>query len=530
VKYLLRFCALFLTLGLLASTLQAERDGRRRMLWIDDVQKAIDLAHKKDVPLLLLVADTFGAEFVREAASRWSWGDDLEDQLRFSGARWRWQRYQDQVFTDPELIKTAEPFIAARLITGYRMNPKGRQLLVRLRLLTDVDLAWRERLRILVRDPWVRRFVGYDVFGFPSYQSVWTLDTSLEELLDREATAVVVLAADGKPLAVMPDLLTARELAAELRAVITPYRVLAEARHYAKEGQISDAVNLLRRLAREKETVPEEVRLLAQTELEELAERAAKTIGRMQRLLNGKDYESAWKLLSESREQKLRDIGPAVARQLDLMETAVAEHAQELYATARRELEKKQFLQALKTLNHVLHSFAGTPAEGQADLLLKHLEENPELAEQVRAARRRAEAQALLEAATEAEKTGDLLAAHNAFKMLAEGFGDLEAGTKAREQLAAWQADAEVTARIHELRVRKEADHWMSLARNYFANGLYSQAIDNYRKVVKEYPGTEVAGEARARIEQARRLLEEKYTADPQGPAGDREPERQDKP
>ncbi|MCK4300694.1 MAG: hypothetical protein KAX80_14225, partial [Planctomycetes bacterium] len=223
--------------ALAAAGAWAQRARRVRITWLDDMPKAIKLAHAKDLPILLFVRDTFGEKFIdhSDAAS-------LRRQLRRSKARWRWQRFEEDLLKEREFAQVVQPFVRVCLETGYRLGDKTRDLLLKLNLLTDVDLAWRRRL---IDDPWGKTFRGIGLSGLNIFER--HLNTTLDELLARETTYLVVVAGDGQLLLRFPAEPPGSEppvkvLVIELEHVLAPYRDLAKGRHDLEQGDVEAAV------------------------------------------------------------------------------------------------------------------------------------------------------------------------------------------------------------------------------------------------------------------------------------------------
>lgn len=485
----------------------AQRARRVRITWLEDMQRAVKLAHAKDLPVLLFVRDTFGDRFIGHAEARRDWDEgSLRRQLRRSKARWRWQRFEQDLFTDREFARAVQPFVRARLETGYRrLGNKTRDLLLKLNLLTDIDLAWRVRL---IDDPWE------DTYTYrPPRIRTSRLNTTLDELLARETTYLAVVAGDGQLLLRFPagppgfDA-PVKVLVTELEHVLEPYRDLAEGRHDLEKGRVEAAVGTLRRLAQGGEAVPTEVRKAAEEELEFLLVEANEGLQQVEKALAREDFERAWRFLAELQGQGLDQVNQRLEGKAADLRQRLEGYATASYQKAREHLDRERFAEASDLLSRVARFFEGSQAGSLARKKLDELAKDPEMAERVRQARRQAEAQRLWTTATAAEQVGDLLRAYETYKNLSDNYSDLPRGAQARQKVSTWEADGELMDRIVELRARTQAHKWMALGNNFFVNKVYTEAIQHYRKVIDTYPDGPLAQEAHTRLEAARRLLE----------------------
>jgi tetratricopeptide (TPR) repeat protein len=496
---------LSLTLLLVASSpVWGQRARRVRITWLEDVQQAIKRGRRTDTPILLFLRDTFGQGYIDYVERRHDWGrESLRQQLRRSGARWRWQRFEEDILTLPEVAKAVAPFSRVRLDIGYRRMDEERQtLLLRLGLLTDIDLAWRWGL---VADPWERSYSSVGLFDR-------RLKASLSELMMRELTFLVVVAGDGQVLAGFPsDRFApdppARLLATHIGEVLEPYRVLAQARRQLAQGRTAEGVSVLRELLKLDEKLPTEIRKTATDELDSLVARARKETEEVEEAMARADYARAWTLLAGLKEQRLQSVDPALEQRLSHVEQQVVAHTQELWQTAQERLAQGQVARAFLTLSTLTQRFQGTEAGSLAQAKAEELAREPGFAERMRRARRQTEAEGLWNTATSAEAAEDLATAYEAHRELADNYADLPQGAEAQKKVAAWEADPELMTRIRQEQARQQAAAWMNLGDNFFVNSLYDEAITYYQKVIDTYPETDVATVAQAKLEETRRQL-----------------------
>ncbi|MCK4299250.1 MAG: hypothetical protein KAX80_06950, partial [Planctomycetes bacterium] len=396
-----------------------------------------------------------------------------------------------------------------------------RDLLLKLNLLTDIDLAWRWRL---IDVPWDKTFRYYDSMGRrvhgplarvvgPGMVYGHRLNTTLDELLSRETTYLAVVAGDGQLLFRFPAGSPGFEppvkvLVTELEHVLEPYRSLAEGRHHLEQGRVEAAVSTFRRLAQGGEAVSTEVRKAAEEELESLLVEANEGLQQVEKALARKDFEGAWRSLAELQGQGLHQVNQRLEGKVADLRQRLEDHATASYQKAQERLEQERFAEASYLLRRVARFFEGSEAGSLARKKLDELAKDPEMAERVRQARRQAEAERLWTTATAAEQVGDLLRAYQTYKNLSDNYSDLPEGTQAKEKVSAWEADAEFMANITALQAQGEAAKLMALGNNLFVNKVYTKAIQYYRKVIDTCPDGPLAQEAHTRLEDARRLLE----------------------
>ncbi len=487
-----------------------QRARRVRITWQEDMPKAIKQAHAKDVPILLFVRDIFGEKFIDQVEGDHDWDEEsLRRQLRRSKARWRWQRFEEDFFTNREFAQAVQPFIRVSLETGHRrLGDKKQEFLLKLNLLTDIDLAWRWRL---IDDPWKETFRGRDQWGHAVYK--YDLNTTLDELLARETTYLAVVAGDGQLLFRFPAGPVGFEapvkvLVTELEHVLAPYRDLAKGRHDLENGRVDVAMAAFTALAQAREAVPTEVRKAAEGELESLLAKANEGLQEAEKALAVNDFERASQSLAELQSRSLHQVNPTVAAQVAALREQLAGYALELYRKAQEHLDQGNLTEAFDLLNRVARYFEGTEAGSLAKTKLDELAKDPETAEKLRQARRRKEAEELLASAQQSEQNGDFVKAYGYCKRLSDDYADLPEGAQAQEKVSAWEADAQFMANITTLQAQGETVKLMTLGDNFFVNKVYSQAIQYYQKVVDTYPDSPAAQQAQAKLEEARRLLE----------------------
>jgi hypothetical protein len=495
-------------LSLSAGALWAQRYQPAQVGWFDDVQRAVATAQQQGLPVVLFVRDLFGQGYAEYNDYRVGFiMESLLQQMQRSGARWRWQRYDEDLFTQPEVAQAVAPFVRARLTVGYqRLDDRTQNLLLTTGVLSDVDLAWRSRL---LDAPYKQAGSYIDAAGHVVFN--YEPATTIDELLARERSALVVLSGTGQVLYRFPPASaqaepTVGELTKELQKLLAPYRTLAEGRANVVGGRVEAALTNFHSLIDSKEPPPDEVRQAAQRELDALIQRATQVMTEAEKLLTRKDYEGAWGKLSPLEKQGLLKVTEALSAKFQTAKQAVTEAAKALYQQSQEQLAREQYLEATALLTRLSARFAGTDPGTLAQKKLEELNADPAFAEKLRQARRKADADQFASSAQAAEAAQDLLKAYQAYKHLADNFSDTAAGAEAKTKVVSWEADAEFMARLANLQAQSEAQEWLILGNNYLVNHLYPQAIEQYTKVVEKHPDTPAAAEARTKLDQARSL------------------------
>ncbi|MEX0774253.1 MAG: redoxin domain-containing protein [Phycisphaeraceae bacterium] len=96
---------------------------------------------------------------------------------------------------------------------------------------------------------------------------------------------------------------------------------------------------------------------------------------------------------------------------------------------------------------------------------------------------------------------GNDIDAYHGYRWLAKHAADTEQGKASAEQLAKYDADAEFQTKLKQAEAEAAARSALALAKGYEAADKLDLARDGYEGVVKKYPATPAAGEAKAALE-----------------------------
>ena len=148
--------------------------------------------------------------------------------------------------------------------------------------------------------------------------------------------------------------------------------------------------------------------------------------------------------------------------------------------------------EALEIVKLLLEKFPYCRAAGEAADLLMTLRSDPRVAAAV----------ALLEA-EELDKAGKYPEAAAAYAAVMKKYPDSVQALKAKLRLKAMKADEEIAKAIEEgakAAADQECPKIMVMARNYAMNELPAQARALYQKIIRKYPDSDYAKEARAKL------------------------------
>lgn len=209
---------------------------------------------------------------------------------------------------------------------------------------------------------------------------------------------------------------------------------------------------------------------------------------------------AAAKIPAEARsDATLKDRVAAVMTQLtDLADGSLKE--------AETALEAKEFAVAIPKLRDV-SKLAGVPAATKAAELLKATLANPEAKAALEAAakaekekERADKAAELLAAAQKTQEAKKHEQAYGQFKLVVQQYPNTDAATAAAEQVKTYEADKAFMSRANEANAAGKAKGMMSMAASYKAAGRADLAKSKYEQVIKDFPGTSYAEQAKKEI------------------------------
>jgi len=153
--------------------------------------------------------------------------------------------------------------------------------------------------------------------------------------------------------------------------------------------------------------------------------------------------------------------------------------------------------QAITRLQGLVKGLVGTPVASKARVKLSELQNRPEVKAAVKAAERQKLADESLTAAKKLQSNKMHDAAYDAFRKVATDFADLSTGDEAKAAVKAYEADNAFITQYNAKNISAKAKSLMSLADNYRKAGNNAKAKAKYEEVIKQFPNTEYAREAK---------------------------------
>jgi thiol-disulfide isomerase/thioredoxin len=170
---------------------------------------------------------------------------------------------------------------------------------------------------------------------------------------------------------------------------------------------------------------------------------------------------------------------------------------------AEAALEAKEFATAIPKLRDV-SKLSGVSAATKAAELLKTTLANPEAKAALEASakaekekERADKAAELLAAAQKTQEAKKHEQAYGQFKLIAQQYPGTDAATAAAEQVKTYEADKSFMTRANEANTAGKAKGMMSMAASYKAAGRNDLAKQKYEQVIKDFPGTSYAEQAK---------------------------------
>lgn len=208
------------------------------------------------------------------------------------------------------------------------------------------------------------------------------------------------------------------------------------------------------------------------------------------------EYRTAIEALSAVASSKVDAEPVGKAREL-LVD--IARRGHELVAEARTLSNDGRYAEAIPQLKSLIEQFAGTSVSKDAQEVLIALLADPAVV----AWQKNSDASALLEKAEAAIKAKQYGSAMEMLKTIVANFGDTEAAESARGILHDLESDEAITRLIREEKMVSQCRSWLSMARSFEMNGDYRRAAEYYDRVIKEYPDSSFAAEARSKKSEA---------------------------
>ncbi|MCX7805563.1 MAG: tetratricopeptide repeat protein [Planctomycetota bacterium] len=202
----------------------------------------------------------------------------------------------------------------------------------------------------------------------------------------------------------------------------------------------------------------------------------------------------------------LRGVVPADGKALSAGQAKAKEFLDELagkaggtISDARKAEAEGKFDEALKLYDRAKREFEGTEFAAEADEAIKKIGADPKAKaffEDMRRQAREKEAEDALRAAEEMEKKGEYGGALDRYKAAGERYADTAAGGRAKAALERLAKDPKAIAAEGE----REARKMLSKADSYLANGMTAEAREIYEEIIRKYPDSSSAKQARRKL------------------------------
>jgi len=184
---------------------------------------------------------------------------------------------------------------------------------------------------------------------------------------------------------------------------------------------------------------------------------------------------------------------PDKRREAEKRLSEIEKEAEPFLAKAEEAVKNEAYAEARAILKKVCRDYKGSKSAGKALEKLKQLSNNPAFAAKVRAdaaAKALARARTLLQAKEYSAAIGSL---ENITKL----YEGTTAATQAAGQIEALRADPAIASALYREAAKKECRGWLAMAKNYISNKMPTEAKPYLDKIIKKYPGTSYAAEAR---------------------------------
>jgi len=171
----------------------------------------------------------------------------------------------------------------------------------------------------------------------------------------------------------------------------------------------------------------------------------------------------------------------------------IEEQAGEALAAAEEAAGAERYGEAMTMLKKLRRDYKGTDGAGKALEKLRQLNDDPAVAAKAKAE----EADARLARAQQLLDGKKYASALKVFDAVAKRYEGTPAAEKALDKAKAMRADAEIMATLRKESAAKDCKRWLAMARNFINSRRPDAAKPYLDKVIKNYPGTSYADEAR---------------------------------
>jgi len=164
-------------------------------------------------------------------------------------------------------------------------------------------------------------------------------------------------------------------------------------------------------------------------------------------------------------------------------------------------LKEKEYVVAAELLRGLAEQFADTKVGRKARARLIALRRQPGASSALQQEQWRQEAEAMLARADVLVEQERYAQAVKRYKLVTMLYSRTDAGAKARQKARQLEADEQIAAQIREQKATRQAVGWLSIARSYARIGRDARARTTYKKLIRTYPDTRYADDARQEMQ-----------------------------
>lgn len=210
----------------------------------------------------------------------------------------------------------------------------------------------------------------------------------------------------------------------------------------------------------------------------------------------GSDLPDAIRLYSEVALPARKD---ALAERARKRLAEIVALGDELVKDAALKEERELWGEALAHWRVLSTQWKGTALEKTAKTKLRELQDRPEVKSALKSAEAEDAAKRLFDAADDQMRRREYEKGIRGFMKLAESHAKTQAGADAAARLETLRADPEMKVAFRRL-AEEDGKRGLSLAENYAKNGNVPEAVKTFQSVIDQYPDTDAAKTAAARI------------------------------
>jgi thiol-disulfide isomerase/thioredoxin len=193
------------------------------------------------------------------------------------------------------------------------------------------------------------------------------------------------------------------------------------------------------------------------------------------------------------------------AARIATIEKQVSEYATKSLSEIDPLIEKKQYVEAASKLSDLTKALGALPAGAEAKKKLADLMTNPEAKAQFELVQKNKAGEEELAIAKRLQADGKSEQAYLKYKTIATSFAGTAAGNQAKTEVANYEKDPALVKQANDSVVAAKAKGMMGMAKNYARAGRADMAKKKYEEVIKAFPGSEPAKEAKSAIDEINR-------------------------